>query len=302
MIGESWAPGWYPDPSGSGGMRWWDGGAWTDHLAVVEPGAGPASGWSPVLFVAAAVAVLVVLVAAIVVANGTSSRSTPRPASAEAKSPAPDPSPAPDASETTPTGVSRCGCEVPPPVRSTVPRTVPGTVPPAPTPAAPASAMPTNGASAVISVDVAAKTLTVETQLQDTRYTTCAAFQAVSASGGQLGLSGLHAGDFAVVDVDDAGPCIGRVSVLAPPQPPACAASGYGGVADVTWAGYNAAAHALLYRPTGPDESVLADRWCQTPTIVAADGSATSLARIPTGATVQLMLSNNEWVTSITVK
>lgn len=38
---ESPAPGWYPDPNGSGGQRWWDGANWSDHVA---PGAGQA-GW-----------------------------------------------------------------------------------------------------------------------------------------------------------------------------------------------------------------------------------------------------------------
>lgn len=30
-------PGWYEDPAGTGGQRWWDGTAWTEH-------AGPAAG------------------------------------------------------------------------------------------------------------------------------------------------------------------------------------------------------------------------------------------------------------------
>lgn len=31
------APGWYPDPAGSGGVRWWDGMGWTEHVALPEP-------------------------------------------------------------------------------------------------------------------------------------------------------------------------------------------------------------------------------------------------------------------------
>lgn len=30
-------PGWYPDPSGRPGTRWWDGGAWTEHVGPVPP-------------------------------------------------------------------------------------------------------------------------------------------------------------------------------------------------------------------------------------------------------------------------
>jgi uncharacterized protein YxjI len=41
-------PGWYPDPSGAAGTRWWDGRGWTDHVqaaaprpSVAPPAAGP---------------------------------------------------------------------------------------------------------------------------------------------------------------------------------------------------------------------------------------------------------------------
>ncbi|QEO10626.1 DUF2510 domain-containing protein [Protaetiibacter larvae] len=31
------APGWFPDPAGSGGERWWAGDAWTDHVRATTP-------------------------------------------------------------------------------------------------------------------------------------------------------------------------------------------------------------------------------------------------------------------------
>ncbi|HEY1653439.1 MAG TPA: RDD family protein [Acidimicrobiales bacterium] len=38
-------PGWYPDPSGQAGTRWWDGARWTEHVSAPPPPAyyGPAA-------------------------------------------------------------------------------------------------------------------------------------------------------------------------------------------------------------------------------------------------------------------
>lgn len=35
------APGWYPDPAGSGSYRYWDGRRWTDAVSSAIPPAGP---------------------------------------------------------------------------------------------------------------------------------------------------------------------------------------------------------------------------------------------------------------------
>jgi uncharacterized Tic20 family protein len=40
-AGPPAAPGWYPDPGGSGSHRYWDGTRWTDALSSAIPVAGP---------------------------------------------------------------------------------------------------------------------------------------------------------------------------------------------------------------------------------------------------------------------
>lgn len=41
-------PGWYPDPQGGGGQRWWDGTAWTQHVHPAPPPQPPVSQPQPV--------------------------------------------------------------------------------------------------------------------------------------------------------------------------------------------------------------------------------------------------------------
>jgi uncharacterized Tic20 family protein len=40
-AGPPAAPGWYPDPGGSGSHRYWDGARWTDAVSSAIPPAGP---------------------------------------------------------------------------------------------------------------------------------------------------------------------------------------------------------------------------------------------------------------------
>jgi hypothetical protein len=41
--GPATPPGWYPDPAGTGRLRWWDGAAWTDQFSSPQP-ASPYAG------------------------------------------------------------------------------------------------------------------------------------------------------------------------------------------------------------------------------------------------------------------
>ncbi len=53
MTQPSPPPGWYPEPAGGGGTRWWDGQGWTDHVQPAPPPApppGPRYGGGPSLY------------------------------------------------------------------------------------------------------------------------------------------------------------------------------------------------------------------------------------------------------------
>jgi uncharacterized protein YxjI len=43
MIQSPPPPGWYPDPAGGAGTRWWDGQGWTEHVQQAAP--PPGGGW-----------------------------------------------------------------------------------------------------------------------------------------------------------------------------------------------------------------------------------------------------------------
>lgn len=44
-LADAPAPGWYPDPTGRGRVRWWDGRDWTDHRRPAPP--ADSHGWVP---------------------------------------------------------------------------------------------------------------------------------------------------------------------------------------------------------------------------------------------------------------
>ena len=190
------------------------------------------------------------------------------------------------------TGSSANSATLPPPVPAV-------SVPPSQS--AQLTGPPTNGEEAVISVDAAGHQLTLENGSNNVNYPTCPRLQFQSPGGGPTSLPELSPGTFATVKTDANGPCVSRITVLAAPTPPHCSSSGLPGSAVVIWEGFNQNAHSVLYKPSGPGESVTADRWCAAPTVVGPDHSATSLSKIPIGAQVQLLTSTNGgWVTDIT--
>lgn len=74
--GEERAPGWYPDPDGSGWRRYWDGQGWSAASAeqLAEETAGSGRGWSPLAARLVAVAgVLAVIIVVIVLASASGS-------------------------------------------------------------------------------------------------------------------------------------------------------------------------------------------------------------------------------------
>jgi hypothetical protein len=192
--------------------------------------------------------------------------------------------------------------DVPASVPTTVPSAPPVVLPAAPTAPTALTGPPIDGQIAVIGVEQNGGHVTLEITQKDVTYATCSGFQAVAASGAQLGYSGLTAGDFGTATVNAHAPCVSQVHLVATPAPPQCSSLGTSGDAIVTWEGFNPSTHAVLYLPTGPNEPILAGRWCTTPAVSGANNQAMALSQIPKGAQVQLGLSNSEWITSVTVK
>jgi hypothetical protein len=160
---------------------------------------------------------------------------------------------------------------------------------------------PTNGEDAVIGVDAAGHQLTLQIGTANVNYPTCTQFRIQSPSGALTSLSELSPGAFVTVDIDASVPCVDQMKLLTTPTPPQCSSSGLPGTADVTWEGFNETAHSVLYRPSGPDESIVADRWCGNPVVVGPNHSATTLSKIPVGSQVQLLTSSDAgWVTGVT--
>ena len=47
MTPSNPSPGWYPDPAGGGGIRYWDGRGWTTHVQPGRHASAQAPGWTP---------------------------------------------------------------------------------------------------------------------------------------------------------------------------------------------------------------------------------------------------------------
>lgn len=84
------APGWYPDPSGGGGQRYWDGAAWHDAVPV-RPGV-PTAGKPPrkvstrALLIAAAVFVAIVVIGNVIENRHEDNKAASRTSSSSAQS------------------------------------------------------------------------------------------------------------------------------------------------------------------------------------------------------------------------
>jgi hypothetical protein len=159
-----------------------------------------------------------------------------------------------------------------------------------------------NGDAAIVAIDPATNAVTLDINSQDVRYTLCSHFSAISPSGVQLGSTGLQVGDFATVNIDESIPCLKQFAVLAAPHPPQCKAINSVGFLSVVFDGSNATARSIVYTDGNESLPTTAQHWCAPPTVVALDGSATTLASIPAGTDVKIDLSGNGWITGVQVE
>ena len=180
----------------------------------------------------------------------------------------------------------------PSPTPTTVAANTTGSVP---------SGFPEGNQSAIIAVNPGNKSLTLDSNNQDVTYHICSSFTAF-VGGKQLSLTGISPGEFTVVDVDLLTRCVKSVKVIPPPEPPSCSAVGFDGVGTVAWEGFSIPGHSILYRATGPDEPILAVRWCGAPTVSTQTGRAATLSGIKVGTSVQLTFSGGaqgQWLRSL---
>lgn len=157
---------------------------------------------------------------------------------------------------------------------------------------------PVDGQWAVINTDSRAHTITLETDGVDRTYMTCRSFESSA---------GLQPGDFATsrFRTDSGSACLAQLTVVSPPALSVCDSSlstNGGAYKEVSWIGSNPTAHTIIVASAGNRRTKIVERWCRTPTVVAVDGRALSLALIHPGTAVRVVYLAGQWPTEVIVQ